>query len=214
MSFTHPLKWPEGWPRQKATKVAAFATSEMVYRDGAPSYRQTKDITMAEAVKRLNYELERLNVSPDDRMVSTNMRVNLSGLPRGDQGEPGDPGVAVYFQQAGKPMRVLAIDIYGRVRDNIAAIAATLEAMRKIERHGGARIMERAFTGFTAIAHDSFDPWKELGLKPGALPSEIEAAFRAKAKTVHPDAPGGSVEAFQRLERARREAIREQAHAG
>ena len=38
----------------------------------------------------------------------------------------------------------MAIDAYTRTADNLAAVAATLEAMRAIERHGGAQILERA----------------------------------------------------------------------
>ena len=107
---------------------------------------------MADAMKRVKYELERLGVNVvDDSIVSTNLKLNLAGLPRGDQGEPSDPGVAVYFQKKSGPMRVIAIDAYRRVRDNLAAIAATLEAMQAIERHGGAQILERAFTGFDAL---------------------------------------------------------------
>lgn len=88
---------------------------------------------------------------------------------------------------------------------DMAAIAASLNALRAIERHGGAQILERAFAGFTALANpDSFDPWEALGLKPGASREAIDAAFRHKSKECHPDAPGGSTEAFQRIERARR----------
>jgi curved DNA-binding protein CbpA len=42
-----------------------------------------------------------------------------------------------------------------------------------------------------------------LGIKPGASSDEIEAAYRQKARFAHPDA-GGSTEAMQRLNDARR----------
>ncbi|KVD37855.1 hypothetical protein WJ41_22830 [Burkholderia ubonensis] len=61
-------------------------------------------------------------------------------------------GVAVYWETRAGARRVMAIDQYTRVADNLAAVAATLDAMRAIERHGGARILERAFTGFAALA--------------------------------------------------------------
>lgn len=71
-------------------------------------------------------ELERLGINvADDLIVSTNLKFNLSGL--------------------------IAIDADYRVRDNLAAIAATLEAMRAIERHGGARILERSFTWWSPL---------------------------------------------------------------
>jgi hypothetical protein len=53
-----------------------------------------------------------------------------------------------------------------RAADNLAAIAATLEAMRAIDRHGGATILNRAFTGFTALPPPA-DCWKELGVNRG-----------------------------------------------
>jgi hypothetical protein len=60
--------------------------------------------------------------------------------------------VAVYWIKTGrKQMKCMAIDRYGRVADNMAAIAATIEAMRAIERHGSAEILERAFLGFQAL---------------------------------------------------------------
>src|SRR5579859_4395528 len=128
----YPLRWPDGWPRTGLgyRRNAQFGKTET--RPGQ-SWKSKTDLSMADAVKRLNLELERLGVNvADDSIVSTNLKLNLSGLPRGDQGEPSDPGVAVYFQKKNGPMRVIAIDAYRRVRDNVAAIAATLEAMRAI----------------------------------------------------------------------------------
>ena len=50
-----------------------------------------------------------------------------------------------------------------QVEESLAAIAATLDAMRAIERHGGARVLERAFTGFTAVpAPDARKHWREV----------------------------------------------------
>ena len=76
-----------------------------------------------------------------DSIISTNLKLRLDGLPRSDQKEPDDPGVAVYWQRLSKPKKVMAIDLYDRIADNLAAIGATLNAMRAIERHGGALIL-------------------------------------------------------------------------
>ncbi len=43
-----------------------------------------------------------------------------------------------------------------------------------------------------------------LGVAPGADPAAIKAAFRDQAKRAHPDRPGGSVAAFQRVSEAYR----------
>jgi hypothetical protein len=180
----YPLKWPDGWPRSRGRKSGQFGKTEQ-RSNGGGSWKEKTDLTMADAMKRVKYELERLDVKVvDDSIVSTNLQLNLSGLPRGDQGEPSDPGVAVYFRKRNGPMRVIAIDAYTRVRDNLAAIAATLEAMRAIERHGGAQILERAFTGFAALtapARIGGMCWR-CGRMPHAPPSRpTSAAWRAIA---------------------------------
>jgi hypothetical protein len=156
----------------------------------------------------VRYELGWLGVKnlADDMVLSTNLRLNLSGFPRDDQGDPSDPGAAVYWQKPGQPTLVMAIDRYVRVADNIAAIAATLEAMRKIQRHGGAQILERAFIGFTALPPPR-SPWEVLGVPPNASREAVEAAFRSKAKAAHPDA-GGSTAAMAELNAARDAALR------
>lgn len=201
----HPLAWPDGWPRRDTwlRKPGKFGVAE-----DKGSYVGKRSLSIEDGVKRVRSELERLGIDVDDDMViSTNLRLNLRGLPRGDQGEPGDPGVAVYWQKPGKPMRVMAIDAYTRVADNLGAIAATLEAMRAIERHGGAQILDRAFTGFTALPAPK-SCWEVLGLKPGATADQIAAAFRGKARAAHPDA-GGSTAAMAELNQARDAALRE-----
>jgi hypothetical protein len=204
----YPLTWPEGWPRVKYRKAAHFGTSSKHPQHG---YMQKSDITMADAMKRVQVELERLGINvADDSIVSTNLRLNLSGLPRGDQGEPGDPGVAVYFQKKNGPMRVIAIDAYHRARDNVAAIAATLEAMRAIERHGGAQILERAFAGFAALTAPGKTWWDVLEVKPDATRQVIEANFRRLAHDRHPDR-GGDHDKMSELNEARDAALRARA---
>lgn len=203
----YPLHWPDGWPRSKVRKTGHFGKSET---KPGQTWKSKADITMADAMKRVKVEIERLGVNAvDDMIVSTNLKLNLSGLPRGDQGEPSDSGVAVYFQKKNGPMRVIAIDAYYRVRDNLAAIAATLEAMRAIERHGGAQILERAFSGFAAIAPPDWKkPWREVfGVKPDWR-GDIAALYREKARNRHPDA-GGSDTLMAELNVAYEEAKRE-----
>jgi hypothetical protein len=209
MTQAYPLQWPQGWPRMTAaglTKRAKFGKGERQYSQHGGYWTNRKSLTIQDGTDRIVAELKTMHVSGGQYVISTNLELKNDGFPRSTQRMPDDPGVAVYWTRKGK-QQVMAIDIYDRVQDNMAAIAASLNALRAIERHGGAQILDRAFAGFTALAApDVFDPWAVLGLKPGSCRGDIEAAFRSQARKHHPDA-GGSTEAFQRIERARREAL-------
>lgn len=133
-------------------------------------------------------------------VISSNLALRNDGLPRSGQREPDDPGVAVYWGN-GKQSRCMAVDRYDRVADNLAAIAATLEAMRAIERHGGASILDRAFTGFVALPAP--EQWFTiLGVSAHASRDEIEDAYRRLAMKHHPDR-GGSAAEMARINAAR-----------
>lgn len=208
----YPLAWPAGWPRMSAggRKRAKFGKSERVYSaDHQHSWNSKKDLTIWDATQRVMGELSTMGIREGQYVISTNLELRQDGLPRSGQRMPDDPGVAVYWTRKGK-QQVMAIDLYDRVQDNLAAIAASLSALRAIERHGGAQILDRAFSGFDALPNpDAFDPWAVLGIRRDVATKEyIETRFRLLAKDAHPDAPRGSHDAFQKLERAKREALR------
>ena len=213
-----PLQWPVGWKRTATRDEGRFGKSEQRY-SGDHNWRRKEDITVAQSVQRLLAELQRMGVHEDDVVISTNVQLRLDGLPRSGQGEPADPGAAVYWRDliaiGGLQDRCMAIDRYTRVAQNIAALAATIEAMRAIERHGGAAILDRAFTGFTAlpapIAAGMKRPWREV-LEFGNGPAneaEVTRNYRILAKDFHPDREGGSAEKMAELNAARDEALRE-----
>lgn len=146
----YPISWPEGWPRTKRGHQQHGRFSQK--RPSANgNWKVSEQLTVTQGVQRVLAELERMGIDRQDVIVSTNVRTRLDGLPRSGEREPDDSGAAVYWQEALGARRVLAIDQYTRVADNLAAIAATLDALRPVERHGGAKILERAFTGFTAL---------------------------------------------------------------
>jgi hypothetical protein len=164
-----------------------------------------KSLSVADSVGRLLGELSRMGVKDWNVIISTNVELRLDGLPRSDR-EPGDPGAAVYWKPKDNAplMKVIAIDRYTRVADNLAAIAATLEAMRTVERHGGAEVMERQFLGFAALPEKASQPWREvLGIEGTATLEIIESRFRALVKVHHPDAGGKDDDLFQRILQAR-----------
>lgn len=208
----YPLAWPPGWrrisPEQRTrakfvAEVKGHYTSG--YQNGQPvqAYGRLRDrpLTISEATRRVLDELRRMSRSDEDVVISTNLELRLDGLPRGNQRAPRDPGAAVYWGK-GKTRRCMAVDRYDRVEDNLAAIAATLEAMRAIERHGGAAILDRAFTGFTALPAPE-QPFQVLGVGANASREEVERAYRLLAARHHPDREGGSAEQMSRINAAR-----------
>lgn len=205
----YPLSWPQGWPRTKNRRSARFTRKERHYTHTG-AYTSNKNLTVSDGVERCLLELDRLGVREGDSIISTNVPTRLDGRPRSGEREPEDPGVAVYWTRAGKKApKVMAIDLYDRVADNLAAIAATLEAMRAIERHGGAQILERAFTGFVALPQAS--NWRTVLDLPPDLRNlaVVEDKYRRLISAAHPDRAGGSTERMVELNLAIEEARKE-----
>lgn len=204
----YPLSWPTGWKRSTAREHGRF--NKKVTQPGR-SYASSADLTIAEALARVLVELGRMGLSRDDVVISTNLILRLDGLPRSDQKAPADPGAAVYWEDRKGGHKVMAIDRYYRVADNIAAIAATLDAMRAIERHGGAAILERAFTGFVALPSPTERTWREVLELRGTMVSEagLKDAYRRAASAAHPDKQGGSNEAMSAVNLAYAQAQKE-----
>jgi hypothetical protein len=207
----YPLSWPDGWKRTGpgSRRHAQFSkTRDPKYITENGQTRRVnqgmRNLSVADAVGRILAELSRMGIGSDDVLISTNVKLRLDGLPRSDQ-EPSDPGAAVYWQKRGQQMRCMAIDQYYRVADNLAAIAATLDAMRAIERHGGAAILDRAFKGFAALPEKASQHWRNtLGISPDVKASIdlVEDRFRALAHVHHPD-KGGDPEKFMEIQQAR-----------
>lgn len=74
---------------------------------------------------------------------------------------------------------------------------------RGMERWGCSDMLNRAFTGFTALpAPQAEQPWHEvLGVDPRDSIAVIETMYKAKMKRAHPDL-GGSVAQSQALNKA------------
>jgi hypothetical protein len=187
----YPLAWPMGRPRatfREATWRFGTVRRSRLDENNPLQRKKDKPVTLAEACERLTLELTRLGAKSP--ILSTNVELRVNGRPRSDRAPPRDPGAAAYFHLDGKPI-VLACDSYTDVAQNIAAIAAHIDAMRRMERYGVAT-MTQMFTGFLALpAPLVVDDWRaELG-DPKTL-AEAESAYRERMKQAHPDIPGGS----------------------
>lgn len=205
MTDAFPLKWPQSKPRTHPDK-----RRYPVFRS-ARNGQGLRPVTVAVAIERLERELDLLKARYP--VVSTNLERRLNGLPWSGQPDPRDPGVAVYFELAGKP-HCLPCDTYQTVAANIAAIAAHIEAARSIERYGVASISEM-FAGFLSLPSPDMMDWRRvLQLhREGAINSaKVEEAYRRLARERHPD-HGGSDAMMAELNEARSAARRELGNA-
>lgn len=176
----YPLTWPAGWRR-----TASYQ------RRRAQFSQDRQRLTITRGADRVLIELCRLGIDTSRNVIiSSNLRVRKDGSIIGDQKMPDDPGVAVYWKKPKDPQhKVMATDRYDRVEDNLAAIAATLDAMRAIERHGGAVILERAFTGFLALPAPN--TWKAvMGFDDDDVTmtnAVVRSRYKRLAMERHPD---------------------------
>ena len=188
---SYPLRWPDGWPRSRVREDGErrFRTTRNSPSD-AFGYKSSKPVTFDDARVRLGEELERMGAV--NITLSTNVPLRLDGAPRASEANRKlpDPGAAIYFTFRGKAM-VMACDRFEQVSANIRSLGLAIEAMRQLERHCGGTMMERAFTGFAAIAPPNWKkPWREVfGIKPDWT-GDLTALFRQKAKERHPDSGG------------------------
>jgi len=198
----YPLDWPPGWRRTTERTSAKFVGRKGKWTgpENERRYQNQQPVTILQAIERVREELRRFGVEDEHVVISSNLPLRVDGLPRADS--PADTGVAVYWTKGKEGQRCMAIDRYDRVADNLAAVAATLDAMRAIERHGGATILDRAFAGFKSLPAPE-QPWQVLGIPMTAPVEQIEIAYRRLASKVHPDHEGGSEREMARINAAR-----------
>jgi hypothetical protein len=157
---------------------------------------------MTDALGSLQREMDSLH-GASHMVLSTNVALRLDGLPRADQPKQSDPGAALYFHRNGTPI-CMPCDKWDRVEDNIYAIAMHIGAMRGMERWG-VGTTEQAFAGYKALTPG--EAWYDvLECRPDATREIVEAQYRTRLRTAHPDV-GGSNQAMARLNVARDEAI-------
>jgi hypothetical protein len=211
-----PLHWPTGWKRTRAAdrqRARWETTKSDIVTDPATGQRQVikriYHINTVDAAARLEKELERLG--GENAVLSTNVELRRDGLPRAGRAEPTECGAAVYFRFKGDA-RVLACDRWNRVADNIAALAAHIDALRRIDRYGVGSL-EQAFVGYTALPPTAIDWWLVLDLPRSATLDAVERQHRALAAEHHPDR-GGDPHVMAKINAARDAARAEKAPVG
>lgn len=208
-----PSRYPLAWPAHRPRTPSHRRKSGRFTKDG-------RGVNAADAMMRVEAELDRLGGRYP--LLSSNVELRVDGRPRSDRSAPSDPGVCLYFDLRSKPF-ALACDTYDTVAQNIAALAAHLEATRAIERHGVASAAEslQAFSALpppsVAVTPASRAWWLVLGmasdpraagLPAAALKGAIDAAYREAARKAHPD-NGGSTAIMAALNAARDQALKE-----
>lgn len=177
-----PLAWPTGVPRTKIPQRTIIG----------------RDLSLASQLDEVYRQLKLMKVA--GCVVSSNLPARKDGTPRGDaMPHGGDHGAAVYWTtialRAGQRVRVphcMPCDRWQHVRQNLRAIAMSLEALRGVERWGAVTV-EQAFAGFVALppgdptSHAPAElPWRDvLGVEGAWLASAPAAAVLAYAKTRH-----------------------------
>jgi hypothetical protein len=164
---SYPLHWPAGWPR-----------STWPQRGKSRFSGQT-----VSQIKELQRELRLLGAR--NVVISSNVPVRQDGLPYADAAKRryDDPGVAIYFTLKQKPL-AMARDRYWTPWENMRSLVLAIESIRSIERHGGQTMMERAFSGFTALpAPNRAGKFLALSLGPVCKQSNRSSALRPRSHT-------------------------------
>jgi len=185
MTQAYPLHWPDGLPRTERKVASQFRTS------------------LSAALKNVKGALEAFGRDSGKPVSNIVLSSNVGGL---DVESPKDTGVAAWFTWDGE-QRCIAVDRYPKPEDNLQAIFHILEARRTEIRHGGLHIVRQTFKGFTALPAP--EHWTQvLGVSPNASAEEVNAAYRQRARSAHPD-QGGNSDQMARLNFARDVAIRQ-----
>lgn len=183
-----PLDWPAGWPRTPPGERTWSA-----FRSGGAR------VTQSNANERILRQIRLLGAT--HLVISANVAYTRAGTPHANRRRPDDAGVAVYFRLAvdGEP-RVLACDRWLSIPENMAAIAAHIDAMRGTDRWGVGSL-SRAFDAYKALPAPA-PAWHEvLGVGELAAHDTVRSAYRRLAREHHPDR-GGDPAAFHAVQDA------------
>ena len=202
----YPLSWDNRHPRTKPYDRTFGRFNKKDQRGHGNKALSVADgaARVLTAIKGYSKAGHPWRADPEQVIISTNLRTRKDGLPMSGQKEPEDPGVAVYFTLDGKH-RCIPLDSYMRIADNLAGVAATLEALRTIERHGST-MFEAAYTGFTGLPSpeqvNSASTWRDVLGYWGNNLDECKKCYRKAASNSHPDKKAGNQERFKAVQLA------------
>lgn len=165
----------------------------------------------------LRRELDMLGVSEAViELYLTDHEIRRDGLPRADA-RPTSPRVRLSFNHPALGQLQYPCDTYSDYRDNLRAIAKTLEAQRAMDRYGATRLNQQ-YAGWKALpsggslqqamtVEDAAAFIAELvGSTKGMIiekPSYYQFSYRRAALATHPDT-GGDEDQFKQLQEAKR----------
>lgn len=133
--------------------------------------------------------------------------IRNDGWPR-SSARPSKPGVIVSFE-SGKDSYSYPCDRFRDWEDNLRAIALSLKALRDVNRYGVTQGHEQ-YQGFKRLPSAASSPTdhkatayafmaRHSGMAYDSVRSDPEMAYRAAARTLHPDR-GGSHDLFVQLQ--------------
>jgi len=186
------IDWPAGWERTPP------AERERTTKFGA---------SLASSCSAIETEMSRMDV--DDFRASTasgGAYVRKSGLPK-HNANPDDPGFVLKWTDDGDQFAV-ACDHYADLRDNVRSVYLWINETRLRSQ----RPVRTGDAEFAAARLPSGEeetpvvttkaPHEVLEVAPDASDEVVEAAYRQKIKTAHPD-QGGDAASVERVQNAK-----------
>lgn len=114
--------------------------------------------------------------------------------------QPHERQVTIQFTHPKTGPRSITVSRFDYPVDNLWALWKGLDAIRLNELRGLDDVAREFYQALPAPRAQR-DPFEVLGVRPDSDEDVIDAAYRAKAKRLHPDV-GGSAEAFRELQEA------------
>jgi len=183
------LDWPAGWDRTSPEQ-----------RERNRSF----EASIASTTDALATEMDRMDVDHWRGSIA-NQHTKSNGLPL-HNANPDDPGFVLRWTDDGEEFAV-ACDEYSRLRDNLRSVylwvhETRMRAQRPVRTGDAEFAAARLPSGDDETVVATAPPHEVLEVAPGASAAVVEAAYRQKMKTAHPD-QGGDAAEFDRVKKAK-----------